>query len=203
MTQISVPGVPFALEQSEPWPWQVNESGVAVTAKPTSDLFVDPRGEETGDSHSAMNAVTLLGTPTDGDFTLTARVRVDFLDTFDAGVLLAWADEAHWAKLCFEYSPQGQPMVVSVVTRGVSDDANSSLVDGNVVWLRLSRVGRVLALHSSTDGQTFSFVRVFHLGDAPIRVGFEAQSPTGRGCAVEFTEVSFTSRTLDDLRDGS
>ena len=42
------------------------------------------------------------------DFRLSARVTVDFRATFDAGVLLLWLDEAHWAKLCFEYTPDGR-----------------------------------------------------------------------------------------------
>jgi hypothetical protein len=41
--------------------------------------------------------------------------------TFDAGVLLLWVDERHWGKLCFEFSPAGDPMIVSVVCRGVAD----------------------------------------------------------------------------------
>ena len=57
-----------------------------------------------------------------------------------------------WAKLCFEYSPQREPMVVSVVTRGLSDDCNSFVVDGATVWLRIARVGSAFAFHASTDG---------------------------------------------------
>ena len=41
-------------------------------------------------------------------------------------------------KLCFEHSPDRQPMIVSVVTRGVSDDANAFAVDGQTAWLRVS-----------------------------------------------------------------
>lgn len=96
-------------------------------------------------------------------------------------------------------------MVVSVVTRGVADDANAFSVAGQEVWLRIARVGRAFAFHASTDGADWAFVRVFALGDGllPVRVGFEAQSPTGGGCRVGFDHISFASRTLADLRDGS
>ena len=87
-----------------------------------------------------LNAATLLGVPPDGDFQFSARVTVGFASTYDAGVLLLWVDDRHWGKLCFEFSPAGEPMVVSVVTRGVSDDANAFVVDGRTVWLRVSRV---------------------------------------------------------------
>ena len=35
--------------------------------------------------------------------------------TFDAAVLTLWADSDHWAKVCFERSPRGEDMVVTVV----------------------------------------------------------------------------------------
>lgn len=126
-----------------------------------------------------LNAATLLTDAGDTDFQFVARVRVGFAGTFDAGVLLVWLHERAWAKLCFEYSPDGEPMVVSVVTREVSDDANSFVVDGDQVWLRVSRIGRVYAFHASLDGQTWRFVRAFAFGsDDPARIGFEVQSPS-------------------------
>jgi regulation of enolase protein 1 (concanavalin A-like superfamily) len=93
-------------------------------------------------------------------------------------------------------------MVVSVITRGVSDDANGSLVDGNAVWLRIARVGAAYVFHSSVDGAWWSFARHFAL-DGDVEIGFVAQSPTGEGCAVRFTDVQFEQRTLGDFRDGS
>jgi regulation of enolase protein 1 (concanavalin A-like superfamily) len=132
-------------------------------------------------------------------------VRVDFRDTFDAGTLFLWADETHWAKLCFEFSPDRTPMVVSVVTRGLSDDANGFDVAGSEVWLRVARQSGLWAFHASIDGERWSFVRAFSFGElsTPVRVGLEVQSPMGDGCDVLFSEVTFRSATLADLRDGS
>jgi regulation of enolase protein 1 (concanavalin A-like superfamily) len=149
-----------------------------------------------------MNAPALLGEPS-GDFLLSARVRVDFAATFDAGVLLVRRDERHWAKLCFEYSPQGEPTVVTVVTRGVSDDCNSFAVEGHDVWLRVARMGDCFAFHASTDGVFWRMVRYFTLEDgASAAVGFEAQSPTGEGCRASFEEIRFETRRLGELRSG-
>src|SRR5690349_6884617 len=108
---------------------------LSMTAGAGTDLFVDPQG-----GPPVLNAPCLLGRPA-GDYQLSARVTVDFAATFDAGVLVLYAHDGAWAKLCFERSPQGAPMVVSVVTRGVSDDANAFPVDGPTVWLRVSRLG--------------------------------------------------------------
>ena len=167
-----------------------------IAAGPRTDMFVSPQGDP-----PALNAPALVGR-VDGDFTLSARVQVAFAASFDAGALLLYGDDSRWAKLCFEYSPQGEAMVVSVVTRGVSDDANGVVIAGDTVWLRVARVGSAYAFHSSVDGVTWSFARHFAL-DGDLEVGFEAQSPTGEGCAVRFDEIRFEQRTLADLRDGS
>jgi hypothetical protein len=170
---------------------------LSMTAAPRTDLFVDPEG-----GPPTLNAARLLGRPS-GDFQLSARVTVDFAATFDAGVLALYADDGAWAKLCFEYSPQGEPMVVSVVTRGVSDDANAFAVDGRQVWLRISRLGAAHAFHASTDGARWRFVRHFALEPADdLALGFVAQSPTGDGCAVRFDEIVYRSERLNDLRSG-
>jgi regulation of enolase protein 1 (concanavalin A-like superfamily) len=203
---LDVPGLPFPLTPSHPGIWRLEEEGTVVGGAPArTDLYVNPGGAGSADAESLLNAATLLGLPPAGDFQLSARVSVDFAAQFDAGVLLLWLDDRHWAKLCFELSPAREPMVVSVVTTGVSDDANAFVVAERSVWLRVSRVDRVYAYHASTDGVDWALVRVFTLGDAldEHRVGLEVQSPTGDGCSVRFDAVRFVGERLDDLRDGS
>ena len=47
-------------------------------------------------------------------------------------------------------------------------------------------------------------IRFFAIdAEAPVSLGFEAQSPTGDGCAVTFDHIRFTRERLGDLRDGS
>ena len=171
---------------------------IEIAAGPRTDLFIDPAG-----GAPVLNAPMLLGA-TDGDFLLSARVRADLRSTFDAGALMLHAGQRTWAKLALERSPQGEAMIVSVVTRDVSDDANGPLVVGDGVWLRVARIGATCALHSSTDGQRWDLVRHFAL-DAPdgLAAGFLAQSPTGEGCTATFDDVRYDTRTLADLRDGS
>ena len=202
-----VPELPFPLAASHPQVWRRDEqsAGVVATAPAHTDFYLNPGGEGSADAETLLNAATLLGTPPDGDYQFSARVTVDFQAHYDAGVLLLWIDERNWAKFCFEFSPARRPMVVSVVTRGVSDDANAFVVPERSVWLRVSRIDRVYAYHASTDGTTWTLIRVFTLGDdvTSHQVGLEAQSPTGDGCTVTFTDIRFTGERLADLRDGS
>lgn len=183
----------------EPKSWSVpGGASLRVTAAPRTDWFVDPQRS----SEPKLNAPALLGGAS-GDFLLSARVTVDFAGTYDAGVLVVYESDELWAKLCFEYSPQHEPMVVSVVTRGVSDDCNSFVVDGTTVWLRIARVGSAYAFHASSDGTNWSFVRHFALesGGEPS-IGFAAQSPLGEGCAVTFEQIVYRPARLGDLRSG-
>ena len=203
----SVPGLPFTLSPSAEAAWTIAEASATVTASaaPHSDIFIDPGADNQLNAESMLNAVTLLGLPPDGDFQFSARVTVAFASTYDAGVLLLWIDERHWGKLCFEFSPAGEPMIVSVVARGVADDANAFVVDGRTVWLRVSRIDHALAYHASLDGKAWRMIRFFTIDGASTSaaIGFEAQSPTGDGCVVTFDDIRFTRERLSDLRDGS
>ena len=204
---MNVAGIPFPLYPSPSGAWRFDDqtSAVIATAAAGTDIFIDPGGAATLDAGSMLNAPTLLGVPQAGDFQFSARVTVSFGATFDAGVLLLWVDERHWGKLCFEFSPAREPMVVSVVTRGVSDDANAFVVPGRSVWLRLSRIDQAYAYHASADGKHWHMIRYFRITESSAghKVGFEVQSPTGEGCTVTFESIRFVAERLGDLRDGS
>jgi regulation of enolase protein 1 (concanavalin A-like superfamily) len=200
--------VPFDLKwEVPPEHWEpvvtpgLGEAGLLIEAGPLTDLFVSP-----DDLEPTLNAPRLIGVP-DQHFQLSALVDVEFASSFDAGVLVLWAHDRSWAKLCLEYSPAGQPMVVSVVTRDRSDDANSMDVEGSSTWLRISNSGAgSYSFHAATDGVHWNMIRHFHLGTGPddvVRIGFLAQSPTGEGCRVSFSQLRYVPEALDDLRGGN
>jgi hypothetical protein len=174
------------------------EDGFDIEAGPMTDLFFDPNGAVRID-----NSPQLLFAPPAGDFVLSARVRVAFAADYDAGALLARAGHDRWAKLCFEYSPQGQPMIVSVVNKGLSDDCNGQTIDGDSVWLRLARVDRALAFHYSTDGALWRFARYLPWDEPDTRFGLTSQSPRGQRCLAKFSNVTLVARTVRNLRDGT
>ena len=196
---ISLSSMPMPLRwDARPVRCADNGERLEIEAGSQTNLFVDPSGDS-----KRLNAPRLIGTPPDGDFQFSARVTVGFAGTYDAGALLVWMDETRWAKLCFERSPAGENMVVSVVTRRSSDDANCFVVDGSSVWLRISRLARALAFHASVDGRHWHFVRYFDLGVEGGQIGFVAQAPMGAGCSATFEDVRFVAERLSDLRDGS
>ncbi|MFB7009698.1 MULTISPECIES: DUF1349 domain-containing protein [unclassified Streptomyces] len=199
-----LPELPFELRPFGPEAdWTYENGTLTGRAGARQDRFVPPGGEALD---SVSDAPRLLGTAPRGDFQLLARVEVDFGAAFDAGVLYLHVGEREWAKICLELSPD-LPTVCTVVTRGQSDDVNSFVVDGNSCWLRLSRTGDAFAFHASADGEKWTFVRVFALGEperaAEASVGFLVQSPTGEGCEASFDRIAFRATGLEDLRDGS
>ncbi len=200
MQTFSLPAIPAELHwQAEPLNWELGPDGsLAILAGPKTDWFVDPAGTFVQD-----NVPGALFAPPDTSFLLSARVTADFASDYDAGALQLRADAERWVKLALEYSPQGEPIVVSVVTRGISDDCNSVVIAERAVHLRMAVTPRAIALHYSRDGHTWHFVRHFTIGKLDgVRVGFSAQSPTGRQCRAVFSEISYRAGELKDLRSG-
>lgn len=174
------------------------EDGIRIYAPANTDYFVNPvNGEVTADAPFLYEEIT-------GDFVLRARVHHEFLSTFDACVLLALDNEKLWAKACFEYTDFGTNAVVTVMTNGKSDDANSVDISGKEVWLQLARKDDIFAVHYSLDGKEYRMARLTHLPmSKTIKVGFEAQSPSGNGGMRYFRDIKFVNKSLDDIRDGN
>lgn len=180
----------------EPASFNIDSETLDIEAGEKTDWFVDPNGKAVYD-----NAPALLFEE-DKDFLLSAKVTVDFESTYDAGVLCFYQHAKSWAKLCFERSPQGSPMIVSVVTKGTSDDCNSVAMTENSVYLRIAKIGQTCAFHFSSNGEFWHMVRYFGLEPTATKAGFLAQSPTGNGCKVTFSEIEFVYKTLNDIRSG-
>src|SRR5512140_156683 len=142
MDAFRLPDIPGEFRwKNQPMSSRVGPKGsLTILAGEHTDWFNDPAGNEPQDS-----APCALFVPPDPTFIVSAKVAINFVSTFDAGALQLRASEDHWAKLCFEYSPQQQPMIVSVVTLGKSDDCNSVPIEGQEVYLRMAITPQTLA----------------------------------------------------------
>lgn len=192
----SIPGLPGALQwQNAPRSWHFDDKKVlTISANAKTDWFVDPF-----DGTVANSAPILLFTP-DSDYVLSTRVTVKFVTKWDAGALMLWGDDHHWAKLSFEYSPDKKPTLVTVVTRGLSDDCNSSSVQSDSVYLRIAKSGSTYVFYFSTDGNDWHILRTFSLDtELPIRVGFEAQSPAGSGATANFSAITYNPHRIGNI----
>src|SRR5438105_15687152 len=110
MDDVQLSAVPMPLRWlAPPERWDADGSTLSVVAGARTDWFIDPSGAR----EPTLNGAALVGRAA-GDYLFSAHVHVGFDATFDAGALMLHADDRTRAKLCFEYSPADEPMVVSV-----------------------------------------------------------------------------------------
>jgi regulation of enolase protein 1 (concanavalin A-like superfamily) len=172
--------------------------GLRVHAPARTDYFQNPNGDPGSDS------APYLWLPVEGDFVARAHIQPTFASTYDAGALMVRGDERHWAKLCFESTDLGTHAAVSVVTTGVSDDANGADLEAESLWLQIVRQDDLFGLHYSLDGQSWRMVRYFALPlPARVKVGLVAQSPVGPGTDVDFRSFSVEPRRVANMRAGT
>lgn len=177
--------------------YRVDEDGIQIYAPAKTDYFVNPIDD------SVRADAPFFYKEVEGDFILKAKVSHDFVSIYDACVLLALDNDKLWAKACFEYTDLETHAVVTVMTNEKSDDANGIDVEGNEIWLQLSRKDNVFAIHYSFDGKKFMMARLAYLPmQKKIKVGLEAQSPTGDGGIRNFSNVSLELRSPEDIRQG-
>ncbi|MNJ49422.1 hypothetical protein D3C77_446500 [compost metagenome] len=177
----------------------INETNnlIQITAPGRTDYFINP---ESGD---VKNNAPFLYADIQGDFVLRAKVRHDFISKFDGAALFIMDRDDRWAKLCYEYTDLDTYAVVSVVTNGVSDDANGQNLTEKSVWLQIGRKGDAFAMHYSTDGSYYQMVRVFQLkASDTLKVGIVSQSPTGEGLVSDFSDIQLERVTMDNIRAG-
>lgn len=177
--------------------YEIKENRLIIESGPQNDFIVNPvDGSVTANAPFVYEDIT-------GDFICRAKISLEHKAMFDAGGLMAMQDETHWAKACFELGDYGFKSVCTVMTNGLSDDCNGITVDGDVIWLQLARTGDVFSVHYSLDGTNYFLTRICSMPfEKTLKVGFEAQSPTGYGGKSCFTDFSVENRRLDNPRAG-
>ena len=189
----------FHTWKNEPELWEENQDKVTALAGPKTDWFVDPASD-----FKAGNA-PLYMKEAPGAFTLTCKIRPFFENIYDAGSIMLYINSENWVKFAFENTDMGQKSVVSVVTDEVSDDANGEKITAESVWLKMSRKNRMIGLYYSLDSIQWKMVRLFRHSieeTDTVYAGLEAQSPLGEKCRVEFSQITFTEKSVEDFRKG-
>lgn len=172
---------------------------IKIYAPDNTDFFCG-NGSEL-DPESLCNA-PFYYTEIEGDFVLRVKVSHDFLYTYDSCSIMVMKDMTNWAKACFELTDFGTHAAVSVVTKGVSDDANGCNIEGNVAWLQMCRRGDTYGFHYSLDGENFYMTRFFYFDPGKVKIGLLAQAPTGKGSYRTYEDLTIEKRTVENVRAG-
>jgi Uncharacterized conserved protein len=195
----NIPPIPNALEWvNTPLDWDYSNGKLTITGGEGSRLFVDPQ------RLSEANSAPMALFQPDETFLFSCKVKVDFKSIFDAGVLMIYGNPYQWAKFCFEYTPQHENMIVSVVNNELSDDNNHIVTDKNEIYMRIAGLGNgAYAFHYSTDGKYWHMARYFYLNPKhQLRIGFLSQSPRGESFTSIFSDIKYSTNKLDNIRNG-
>ena len=181
----------------------VSGDETVIYAPGHEDWFCNPVPNEKGELDAPVYGAPVCYTEVEGDFVISARVKPNHSSTYDACALMVIENEKLWTKLAFEASDFGTNLICSVVTNGVSDDCNGCDIAQDHVWLKIARVGNIFSSHYSLDGENYHMVRLFALPvQSKVKVGIEAQCPTGDGGDRMFYDVKLEKRTVENLRKG-
>ena len=196
--EVRIAGIPHPLNwENKPLNYTFTGQTLTVLAGEKTDMFRDPNA-----TYNTDNAPKLLFVA-DPDFVLSASIEHAFENKWDAGCLVLKADSLNWVKFCFEKDYTGARRVVSVVTKDISDDSNSVELNSNKVYFKMAKADNVITLYCSSDNSGWFLVRHFKFDlRAGYRVGFLAQSPTGKKCEVKFSDIRYEQKRIKDPYTG-
>jgi len=179
--------------ENKPVSYAVTASNISIEAGGKTDMFRDPNV-----TYNTDNAPKLFFKP-DDNFVLTACIEHHFASKWDGGAIVLKADNLNWIKFCFEKDYTGQHRVVSVVTNNISDDCNSVAITGDKVFYKIAKADNVITLYFSSDGKKWFLVRHLQFNaKGPLKLGFMAQSPTGKSNKVTFSNITYSNRKIKD-----
>ncbi|MFM9074497.1 MAG: DUF1349 domain-containing protein [Bacteroidota bacterium] len=196
---VRITSIPHVLN-SENNPVKVTADGntLTITAGPRTDMFRDPNV-----TYNTDNAAKVMFNPAD-DFILSCAIEHDFTAKWDGGAIILVGDDRNWVKFCFEMDYKLTHRVVSVVTKDISDDANSIGLKAGKTFFKMAKAGNVITLYQSDDGKDWYLIRHLQFDLKPgFRAGFLAQSPTGEKCTVRFSDIRYEARRIADPYTGN
>ncbi len=198
LNEVSISAIPHKLFwENTPKSFSVNKDQIVIEAGKKTDMFRDPNV-----SYNTDNAPKLLF-EADDNFVLTASVEHAFTNKWDGGAILIKQDSLNWIKFCFEKDYTGAKRVVSVVTKGISDDCNSIEMNSSKVYYKVAKADNVITLYSSPDGVRWLLIRHLQFDTSKgFKVGFLAQSPTGDRCEVTFSDIVYMIKKIKDPYSG-
>jgi len=191
---LKISSIPHSLVwDNAPIKYSIQNNILTIVAGPKTDMFRDPNI-----AYNTDNAPKLLF-KADTNFILSAAIQHSFLNKWDGGAIVLIEDSLNWIKFCFEKDYTGAKRVVSVVTKDVSDDCNSVEIKGNKVFYKIAKAENVITLYYSVDNKKWFLVRHLQFNNTKdLKIGFLAQSPTGKKCEVKFSNINYITKKIKD-----
>ncbi len=183
--------------QNEAIDFEIGDGFLSVKVGEGTDFFNNP------EDNSITASAPFLYQELEGDFVAKALIEPDFSSQWNAVALMVIEDSLNWIKFAFENSDATGPGIVSVVTRGTSDDANGAILKEHArIWLALVRKDQLYAMHWSIDGNKWYMARLTKLPSKKnVQIGIEMQSPVGKEATHKIHFFELEHRSVENLRD--
>ena len=176
----------------EPAKCEIKNDTIRITTAPKTDLW-----QRTYYYFQNDNAPVLQMTTREKFFSFV--VKTDFAEShhrFDQCGTVMYLDSENWLKASVEYENEEFQHLGSVVTNyGYSDWATTAIpADVKTMWYRFSRREDDFCIECSTDGVTFSQMRVCHMYAAADEIcfGIYACSPEESSFTAVFSDMKIT-----------
>lgn len=174
--------------------YQPTATGIQIVAGEKTDKYIAPDY-----SYSIDNAPRAVF-DADKDFVFSAVIQHPFENKWDGGALVLEADKDNWIKFCFEKDYTGAKRVVSVVTKGISDDANSIDLPSDTAHFKIAKKTDAVYLYVAKSPNNWFLVRAINFKfNQPLKLGLLAQSPEGKTNTVNFSDVKYSAVTIKDF----
>ena len=181
---------------NNPDSYVISDSSLSVIVSEGTDFFNNP------EDGSAVGTAPLLYRELGEDFVAYALVEPDFTSQWNAVSMMVYLDSLNWIKFAFESSDATGPSIVSVVTKGTSDDANGVVLNEiDRVWLAIIRKDNIYSMHWAINGEEYNLARLTKMPDyGPVKIGIEFQSPVGEKATHTLHYFHMEERTVENLR---
>lgn len=174
----------------EPESYKVGHDTVEIVTKPYTDLW-----QRTYYHFQNDNAPVFQMETEEKYFSFI--VKTEFEEShhrFDQCGIVMYLDSENWLKGSIEYENDEYQHLGSVVTNNGYSDWATTVIDASVksMWYRFSRREDDYCIECSTDGVTFSQMRICHMysGKGKIRFGIYACSPEESSFRAVFSDMS-------------
>lgn len=176
----------------EPDKYEIKSDTIEIVTKPHTDLW------QRTYYHFQNDNAPVFQTETDEKY-FSFIVKTDFQEShhrFDQCGIVMYLDSENWLKGSIEYENENYQHLGTVVTNnGYSDWATTEIVASiKSMWYRFSRREDDYCIECSSDGITFSQMRICHMhrGNGKIRFGIYACSPEDSSFKAVFSNMQIT-----------
>ena len=175
----------------KPKQFYIDNQNIKITTEPKTDLW-----QRTYYGFQNDNAPILQTKTSEKFFSFTVKTQFDSKCRFDQCGIIIYIDSENWIKASTEYENNQFQRLGSVVTNhGYSDWATTAIpADVRTMWYRFSRREDDYCIECSTDGHSFTQMRVCHMweGAGKIKFGIYACSPEQSTFKAVFTNMQIT-----------